>query len=89
MVNDHHLAGVEEVRRHKQREPQHTGEEDTQKEMQTTRKQWDVTNNLIPQTGRQTSQETSPERSRRRRGMEKGRTRQDLENTEIQIYLYL
>jgi hypothetical protein len=37
MVNDHHLAGVEEVRHHKQQEPQDAGEEDTQKEMQTTR----------------------------------------------------
>jgi hypothetical protein len=37
MVNDHHLAGVEAVRRHEQHEPQHAGEENTQKEMQTTR----------------------------------------------------
>jgi hypothetical protein len=37
MVNDHHLAGIEEVRRHKQQEPQRTSKEDIQKEMQTTR----------------------------------------------------
>jgi hypothetical protein len=37
MIIDHLFAGVEEIRRHKKHRPQHTGTENIQKMMQTTR----------------------------------------------------